>query len=231
MCDFPPNLSIRPLTIEDVDQCVELESKGFDANERCSPEGLKYRLTVCPELCSGLFIRDYGYKYNAINLPEVAEKLEKETEQNRKAGKEVEDDNPDDLEDLPIKSSVTKETLIGHIIGTKTYGPKITDASMTMASDKDETAGHIENSRYIGIHSLVIDPEWQGKNLGTLIMHDYIQKLSNQDLGDKVSLLAKDKLVPFYEKIGFSNLGESECKFAGTKWNDLYMDLIPEDDE
>ena len=73
MSDFPPNLSIRPLTIQDIDQCVELEAKGFPPEERCSREKFNYRLTVAPELCAGLFVREYDYKYNAINLPEVAE--------------------------------------------------------------------------------------------------------------------------------------------------------------
>ncbi|EGV60452.1 aries arylalkylamine N-acetyltransferase [Yamadazyma tenuis ATCC 10573] len=225
MSDFPPNLSIRPLTIEDVDQCIALEAKGFSKNERATLQKLKYRLTVCPELCSGLFIRDYKYKYNAINLPSVAESLEKKHEVVKRSG------DDDDLEDLPMSSSVIKETLVGHIIGTKMSSARVTNEAMDLPTDNDDTTGHIEGSRYIGIHSLVIDPEWQGKNLGTLIMHDYIQKLSNQDLGDKVSLLCKDKLVPFYEKIGFNNLGQSECKFGGVSWIDMSMDLIPEDDD
>lgn len=224
MCDFPPNLSIRPLTIEDIDQCIELENKGFDQHERASPEKLKYRLTVCPELCSGIFIRDYNYKYNAINLPSVAKKLEEENKDQTKDNKE------EDLEELPVKSSVIKETLIGHIIGTKMPASKVTDGAMELP-DETDNKGHFENSRFIGIHALVIDPEWQGKNLGTLILHDYIQKLSNQDLGDKVALICKDKLIPFYEKIGFTNLGKSECKFAGVDWYDMSMDLIPEEDE
>ncbi|WEJ94306.1 hypothetical protein PSN45_001790 [Yamadazyma tenuis] len=243
MSDFPPNLSIRPLTIEDVDQCIALEAKGFSKNERATLQKLKYRLTVCPELCSGLFIRDYKYKYNAINLPSVAESLEKKHEVVKRSGQttpELEDGvdsdaldkgDDDDLEDLPMSSSVIKETLVGHIIGTKMSSARVTNEAMDLPTDNDDTTGHIEGSRYIGIHSLVIDPEWQGKNLGTLIMHDYIQKLSNQDLGDKVSLLCKDKLVPFYEKIGFNNLGQSECKFGGVSWIDMSMDLIPEDDD
>lgn len=235
MSDFPPNLSIRPLTIEDLNQCVELENKGFvNEKERCTPEKFNYRLTVCPELCSGLFIRDYSYRYNAINLPEVAEKLDKEHQDKKSRGEATgSDDDEDDsnLDELPMKSSVIKETLIAQVIGTKIHAPKVTESAMELPSESDSTAGHIENSRYIGIHSLVVHPDWQNKNLGTLLMHDYIQKLSNQDLGDKVSIIAHNNLIPFYEKIGFNNLGASECQFAGSKWFDLSMDLIPDDDD
>lgn len=231
MCDFPPNLSIRPLTIEDIDQCIALENKGFtEPGHRCSPEKFKYRLTVCPELCSGLFIRDYKFKYNAINLPSVAADLEKKHEES-KGDEALDDVNEDDLEDLPVKSSVIKETLVGHIIGTKMPSSTVTDGAMELPEEGDSQKGHQEHSRFIGIHSLVIDPEWQGKNLGTLIMHDYIQKLSNQDLGDKVALLCEDKLIPFYEKIGFTNAGKSSSTFGGVSWNDMTMDLIPEEED
>lgn len=242
MSDFPPNLSIRPLTIDDVDLCVALEAKGFPEHERCSAEKFKYRLTVCPELCSGLFIREYGAKYSAINLPEVAQRLEAEKKEKLAKSGEAEDadDNEiveedegddDDYEQLPVKLSVVKETLVGHIIATKIYTERITDTSMDLPTKGDATTGHIEQSRTIGIHSLVIDPEWQGKNLGTLLMHDYIQKLSNQDLGSKVVIIAHQRLISFYEKIGFVSHGESACKFAGETWYDLSIDLVPQDEE
>ncbi|EGW32671.1 uncharacterized protein SPAPADRAFT_61741 [Spathaspora passalidarum NRRL Y-27907] len=230
MSDFPPNLSIRPLTIEDLDQCIELEKKGFPEDERASPEKLKYRLTVCPELCSGLFIREYIYKYNAINLPDVAESLEKEHEHaDGKEDKSEHEEDSDD-EDYPSKSSVTKEILVGHIIGTKIAGERITNESMELPSSDIPGSGHIESSRHIGIHSVVVDPKWQGKNLGALLLHDYIQKLSNQDLGDQIFIIVHEDLIPFYEKIGFNNLGESKCKFAGVAWYDMSIDLVAVDD-
>lgn len=247
MADFPPNLSIRPLTIEDIDQCIALENSGFPADERCSEEKFKYRLTVCPELCSGLFVREYGYKYNAVNLPEVAEALEsekklkkskKEKDGNGGDGDNDEDEDEDDDEDdedkdeeIPVKLSVVKESLIGHIIATKTYSNRITEESMSLPSKDDKTCGHIEQSRHIGVHSLVVDNKWRGKNLGTLLMHDYIQKLSNQDLGSKVIIIAKENLVSFYEKIGFVNHGKSACEHGGSSWYDLSIDLVPQEDE
>ncbi|KAF6069637.1 Acetyltransferase (GNAT) family protein [Candida albicans] len=194
MSDFPPNLSIRPLTIQDIDQCVELEAKGFPPEERCSREKFNYRLTVAPELCAGLF------------------------------------DEDDDDDELPSHSSVLKETLIGHVIATKIASTKITDASMQLPSKETPGSGHIESSRNIGIHSVVIHPDWRGKNLGALLLHDYIQKLSNQDVGDQIVIINKENLIPFYEKIGFNNLGESECKYAGTTWYDMAIDLVATDD-
>jgi ribosomal protein S18 acetylase RimI-like enzyme len=222
MSEFPPNISIRPLTIEDADQCLSVETKSFtNAEERASLEKFHYRLKVCPELCSGLFVRDYEYKYNAMNLPEVAEKLDKE---------QADKEQAEESEELPTKSSVTREKLIGHVIATKIDSSVITSESMDLPSEIEPKAGHIETSRFIGIHSVAIDPNWQGLNLGTLLLHDYIQKLSNQDLGDKIAIIVHKELIPFYEKIGFVELGESKCDFAGTKWYDMAIDLVPEED-
>ncbi|CAI5757493.1 unnamed protein product [Candida verbasci] len=229
MSDFPPNLSIRPLTIEDIDKCIALEQDGFPEEERCSPESLKYRLSVAPELCSGLFIRDYNFKYNSINLPEVAEKLQKEHD---KEGKDSNTNNEeeDDDDELPQATSVTNETLIGHILATKIASDRITNESMQLPSKETPKTGHHESSRFIGIHSVVISPAWRKKNLGALLLHDYIQKLSNQDLGDQIIIIVHEDLIPFYEKIGFNNLGESDCKFANTKWFDMSIDLVSVDD-
>lgn len=239
MSDFPPNLSIRPLTVEDLDQCVLLENKGFPEDEKASREMLQYRLIACPELCSGLFIREYGSKYNAINLPEVAEKLNAESTPTKNSGGETEpnnkeakdDDQEEDHQSLPVKLSVVKEVLIGHITATKTPTEKLTKAAMKLPNDQEKNSGHVEFARSIAIHGLVIDPEWRGKNLGTLLMHDYIQKLSNQDLGSKVILVAHKELIPFYEKIGFELHGPSDIKHGSETWYDLSIDLVPQEEE
>lgn len=242
MSDFPPNLSIRPLTVEDLDKCVLLENKGFPEDERADREKLQYRLIACPELCSGLFIREYGVKYNAINLPEVAEKLNAENaskkdsddkvEANNKALKDLDQENDEeDYQSLPVKLSVVKEVLIGHITATKTPTEKLTEGAMELPSEEDKDAGHVEYARNVAIHGLVIDPEWRGKNLGTLLMHDYIQKLSNQDLGSKVIIVAHKELIPFYEKIGFEYHGASDIKHGSETWYDLSIDLVPQEEE
>ncbi|OKP10237.1 Polyamine N-acetyltransferase 1 [Penicillium subrubescens] len=50
------NAYIRLLTISDVKSCVAVEST-FPEQERCSEEKFKYRLTACPPLSLGLFIK------------------------------------------------------------------------------------------------------------------------------------------------------------------------------
>lgn len=186
------HIAIRPLNSPDFPAVEQLETLGFPPNERCSEIGLKYRLKTCPELCSGLFIREF------TNNNKITENI------------------------VGNGETVIKETLIGHILATKIDGDKITEESM---------GKHIESSLTIGIHSLVIHPLHQKKNLATLLMNDFIQKLSNLSVGDKIVLLSKQKLLPFYERLGFVNKGESNCKHGGEVWFDLERILDHDDDE
>ncbi|KAJ5454076.1 acyl-CoA N-acyltransferase [Penicillium daleae] len=50
------NAYMRPLSVTDVKSCVEVENT-FPEQERCSEEKFIYRLTVCPTLSMGLFIK------------------------------------------------------------------------------------------------------------------------------------------------------------------------------
>ncbi|KAE8160793.1 hypothetical protein BDV40DRAFT_313587 [Aspergillus tamarii] len=50
---------VRPLDMSDLDSCVEVES-AFPEQERCSREKFIYRLTVCPDICLGLFVENSG---------------------------------------------------------------------------------------------------------------------------------------------------------------------------
>ncbi|CCD22523.1 polyamine acetyltransferase NDAI_0A03660 [Naumovozyma dairenensis CBS 421] len=185
---LPLHMYIRPLIIEDCEQVVSLETEGFPPNERASIENIEFRLNTCPELCSGLFIRDF------------------------------------DSSTKEIKS----EKLIGHILGTKINRNEkfITLESMGL--------NHDESSDIVGIHSLVISPDYQKKNLATLLLTDYIQKLSNQDVGKKIVIIAHEPLVPFYERVGFKSVGDNQNvikdeAFASSKWINMERELVKEE--
>ncbi|CCH61897.1 hypothetical protein TBLA_0F03600 [Henningerozyma blattae CBS 6284] len=186
---LPLHMYIRPLTIEDAKQVSDLETEGFPANERASLENIKYRLNTSPELCSGLFIRNF------------------------------------ESDSITIKD----ETLIGHILGTKINTPT---KFITLESMK--VGNHIESSDTIAIHSVVIAQKYQKKNLATLLLTDYIQKLSNQEIGNKIVIIAHEHLVPFYERVGFQLHGENtdvvnDSTFASSKWMDMARELIKEE--
>ncbi|SCV03970.1 LAMI_0H12398g1_1 [Lachancea mirantina] len=188
---LPLHMYIRPLISEDAQSVSELETKGFPPEERASPENIQFRLAVCPELCSGLFIRD--------------------------------------VEGGEVKG----EKLIGHMLGTKI--PESTDASKPAFITRAAMGKvHDESSTTVGIHSVVIAPEYQKKNLATLLLTDYIQKLSNQEVGQRIVIIAHEPLVPFYERIGFQVVGENEDvsqdpAFGKSKWCDMVRELVKEE--
>lgn len=259
----PQHLCIRPLTIYDLAKVDALEANGFDDAERADKNKIKYRLTVCPELCSGLFLREFEDISAEILAQQNRSKEEKKAlkEQKRKeaekakkakeaSGHDTDEDSDEDSDEEsdgefilpPPRSTVKKETLIGHVIGTKIYDEKITERSMGIpkltadnlpdlnVKDNDKV-GHVEGSRVIGIHSVVVDQKYRGLKLGSLMVKDYLQKMNQQCVADRIVLIAKDKLVPFYKNVGFVDDGVSACKYAGVEWHDLHCVLTHEEDE
>lgn len=251
----PQHTYIRPLNLRDLPQVVLLERLCFPPPEQASPLKLEYRLTVCPELCSGLFVREF-------------------------------DDSKLKGSELPLRSTVKRETLIGAVIGTKTNSPLVTDASMgvgegfhsvmcengqlkeayltrelreLMEKQRDEslqsdttsnananananandnanangnaTIGHDDSGSTIAIHGVIVHPEFRGRRLGSLMVKDYIQKMAQQDVAETVCLLCKESLVPFYAGLGFTDKGESQCRFAGVVWHDMVLKLEHPDDD
>lgn len=191
---LPLHMYIRPLILEDAKQVADLESQGFPPQERASGAIIDYRLTACPELCSGLFIREFD-----ANSKEVK-----------------------------------REKLVGHILGTKI--PRASSTGVTFITLESMGETHSESSDTIGIHSVVISKDYQRKNLATLLLTDYIQKLSNQEIGKRIAIIAHEPLVPFYERVGFKVAGENktvaaDAQFASTKWINMVRELVKEEYE
>lgn len=186
---LPLHMYIRPIIIEDCEQVINLEARGFPPAERASRENVEFRLNACPELCSGLFIREFN----------------KDTKE------------------------VLSEKLIGQIMGTKI----LRNGFIRL---QDMTPTHNESSNTVAIHSVVIDKEYQKKNLATLLLTDYIQKMSNQEIGQRIVIIAHEPLIPFYERLGFKVHGENrdvakDPDFASSKWFDMVRELVKEEYE
>lgn len=282
---LPMHLAIRPLNLSDLDQVHALEQLSFAPAEAASSDAIRYRLTVAPELTSGLFVRSFGGKYSSLNessgdkgQQNSTEDKDQDTNSNNNSSIDSDtnndshsrnslaldgnsnntnnnDYNPDE------KSSIINERLIGHILSTKMHSEFVDDFAMqvpqhfleqnnntrtgtTTAIDNDKgnkkkeeqqadesKVGHVESSDVIGMHSVAVHPDFRGKKIGTLILHDYIQKLSNQQVASVISILAKPDMLGFYEKLGFEDKGVSQCKHGGEEWHDLQIPLTPEEDK
>ena len=81
--------------------------------------------------------------------------------------------------------------------------------------------GQQDGGRTILIHSLAVLPEYQRQGLGKIIMKSYLQRMESSGIADRISLIAHDHFVKFYESFGFMNTGKSKCKFGGGEWFDL----------
>ncbi|KAK3641762.1 hypothetical protein LTR56_011087 [Elasticomyces elasticus] len=195
----------QTLSLSDIESCILLEEATFPENERCTREKFDYRLRHCGELSMGIFtsLTDSDAATAATSAPVYS--------------------------GAPKRKSV----LLGHIIATKTTNMTVTDDDMAIPDDSadSEKYGHKEAGRTICIHSLAVLPQYQHRGLGKTLMQAYLQRIESHDVADRAALIAHDKLIPYYETFGFSNRGESKCKFAGGGWFDMVKDLDPGHDE
>ena len=129
-----------------------------------------------------------------------------------------------------------KAVLLGHIVATKTTNPTVTDDDMNIPErgskePPDPKIGHKEEGRTVCIHSLAVLPQYQRRGLGKTLMKSYIQRMESQGVADRAALIAHEALIPYYEALGFENLGESAAQFGGGGWFDMVRELKGEEEE
>ncbi|KIL90496.1 acetyltransferase [Fusarium avenaceum] len=200
------SLYVRQLTIDDLERSLVVETAAFPPAEAATREKIDYRLTVCPELCIGLFLR---------------------------AGTTLPSPIPQDIPFVE-KPASDEDKLLAHVISTKTTNKSVRDEDMGCPPNWTEDpqgvyeVGHNKNGRTIALHALAVSPDYQRSGLGRAIMRAYIEKMKETNAGDRISILTYDRLVPYYQKLGFEHYGKSESEYAGVAWHDLSYILSPE---
>ncbi|SMQ51004.1 unnamed protein product [Zymoseptoria tritici ST99CH_3D7] len=188
----------QTLSTADVESCVLLENAAFPPNERASREKFQYRLKNCGELSLGIFTSQ-----------ETSDAVTAETA-------------------APVYSGAPerKAVLLGHILATKSTNTTVTDGDMAVPSDTpDAQGGHNHEGRTICIHSIAVLPEYQRRGLGSTLLKAYLQRMDSHGVADRVALIAHDHLIPYYEKFGFVNQGESKAQFGGGGWFDMVLEF------
>jgi ribosomal protein S18 acetylase RimI-like enzyme len=105
--------------------------------------------------------------------------------------------------------------LLGQAITTRTSLPVLTDSCMTKCTPSGST---------IALVSFAVAPAYQRATLGTRFLEEYLSRMSRVEGATRVALIARKRLVKFYERFGFRSCGMSRVKFAGGGWLDLVFD-------
>ncbi|KAM0558236.1 hypothetical protein ACHAPJ_004923 [Fusarium lateritium] len=193
------SLYVRQLNINDLERSLVVETAAFPPAEAATREKIEYRLSVCPELCIGLFLRE------GASLPSTIP------------------------QDIPFitESTSNDDVLLAHVISTKTTNKPVRDEDMAYPSNwksdpqADYDVGHKKDGGTIALHALAVSPDYQRSGLGKAIMRAYIERMKQTKTADRISILTYDRLVPYYQKLGFEHYGKSESEYAGIAWHDL----------
>lgn len=108
--------------------------------------------------------------------------------------------------------------IIGFINGCATDSRVIFDDMFADASH------HREDGIYQSIFGLDVIPEYQHQGLASRLMKHLIEDA--REKGRKgLTLTCKDRLIGFYERFGYKNLGLSQSVHGGAVWYDMILEF------
>ena len=108
--------------------------------------------------------------------------------------------------------------IIGFINGCATDSRVIFDEMFADASH------HREDGIYQSIFGLDVIPEYQHQGLASRLMKHLIEDARKK--GRKgLTLTCKDRLIGFYERFGYKNLGLSQSVHGGAVWYDMILEF------
>ncbi|CAM3603700.1 putative acetyltransferase [Vibrio aerogenes CECT 7868] len=108
--------------------------------------------------------------------------------------------------------------IVGHTNGCIYHKPELPDILYT------DPSLHCPEGGYQTVFGLAVDPDYQGKGYASLLTRHFIAESRNKNLQGMV-LTCKDRLIGFYEKLGFACQGRSASSHGGANWNDMIIEF------
>ncbi len=115
----------------------------------------------------------------------------------------------------------SKEQIIGLINSASTDKEDITDEELK------DMVGHVQDGKNMVIFSLAVIPEFQGNGISKKLMSRFIE-VSKDLKKEKILLLCKSELIPYYQDYGFLYNGRSKSKHGGFEWHEMNLLLLDE---
>ena len=106
--------------------------------------------------------------------------------------------------------------IIGLINSTSTDKEDITEESL-----KDMVC-HVKDGRNMVIFSIAVLPEFQRNGISKQLMVRFIE-VSKALKKEKILLICKSELIPYYQNCSFIYGGKSKSKHGGFEWHEMYL--------
>ena len=87
-----------------------------------------------------------------------------------------------------------------------------------------DTGYHDPDGAYQSIFGLAVVPQWQHKGVASMLMRHLIEEAEKRGKAGLI-LTCKDRLIGFYEQLGYRNLGVSRSVHGGAVWYDMILEF------
>lgn len=88
----------------------------------------------------------------------------------------------------------------------------------------EDTGWHKRDGRYQSIFGLDVRKEWRRQGVAAALMEHMIENARKKGR-DGLILTCKDRLIHYYEKFGYRNLGVSASVHGGAVWYDMILEF------
>lgn len=110
----------------------------------------------------------------------------------------------------------------GRIIGF--INGMVTDEETIRDEMFGETSHHNEEGRWQSVFGLDVLPEYRRSGYAALLMEALI-KTAKEERRRGCILTCKEKLIHYYEKFGYCNMGKSASVHGGSLWYDMRLEF------
>ena len=83
---------------------------------------------------------------------------------------------------------------------------------------------HNQNGKYQSVFGLDVIPEFRNRGIAESLMNHMINSAKKYNR-EGVVVTCKDKLIHYYEKFGFNNMGISESVHGNVIWYDMFLEF------
>lgn len=108
--------------------------------------------------------------------------------------------------------------VIGMVNGACTNKEDISDEELK------QLIGHDINGRNMVIFALTVLPEFRKQGIARELILRFIEE-ARRNKKEKILLMCKHYLIPYYEKLGFIHAGLSHSTHGGAEWHEMRLPL------